>query len=71
MADSVEKVEGEATKTIKADLSGAVTLSSKVETAVEAWFSKHFQNNRISQDEVIYNMAHAAKEDLKKILSDL
>ena len=36
---------------------------------VESWFAKHFHGNKISGDTESYNLAYAAKEDLKKILS--
>lgn len=36
---------------------------------IETWFANHFHGNKISGDTESYNLAYAAKEDLKKIFS--
>ena len=41
----------------------------KIHAAIDAWFVKHFYGNSISQDEVKFNLCHAAKEDLKTIVA--
>jgi len=38
-------------------------------SAVDAWFAKHFSNSIVSRDTEIFNHVHAAKEDLKRLLS--
>lgn len=43
---------------------------SVVEEVVEAWFAKHFHGLGPMLDERLYNLVHAAKEDLKSILGD-
>ena len=42
-----------------------------VEQLVEDWFRRHFNGLGARLDESLHNALHAAKEDLKKILSAL
>jgi hypothetical protein len=54
------------TKKIEQDL---VPTGKYLSEIIEAWFRTHFHNSRIAQDTESYNIAHSAKEDLKKLLS--
>ena len=36
---------------------------------IEEWFAKHFQGLGPKLDSELYNLIHAAKEDLKRILA--
>jgi hypothetical protein len=40
-----------------------------VDALIEEWFAKHFHGLGIQLSEFLYNHLHAAKEDLKEILS--
>lgn len=42
---------------------------AKIHTAIDAWFVKHFHGNRVAADTETFNLAHAAKEDLKTIVA--
>jgi hypothetical protein len=41
---------------------------SATEAQIEAWFRANFTGNRISADELDYNLAFAAKEELKRLM---
>lgn len=36
-----------------------------IDAIVDAWFASNFHNSPASADTVVYNLIHAAKEDLK------
>lgn len=72
MATETEKKAENTAKGFVKDVEAALVAEAhEVRAKVEAWFRKHFHNSRISQDEVSYNLAHAAKEDLKTIIAPL
>lgn len=62
MSSKTEKTVGNTAKKITAE-------AEAIAATVDSWFAKHFHNNKISQDEVSYEIAHKAKEDLKAILT--
>lgn len=37
---------------------------------VEDWFSKHFSNSAVSRSTDLFNHVHAAKEDLKRLITE-
>ena len=39
------------------------------DSAIDAWFDKHFHEPPVSYDTRLYNTLHAAKEELKAMLS--
>lgn len=39
------------------------------DSAIDDWFEKHFHQPPVSQDTRLYNTLHAAKEELKAMLS--
>jgi hypothetical protein len=36
---------------------------------IDAWFATHFSNSIVSRDTETFNLVHAAKEDLKRRVS--
>lgn len=46
-------------------------FAGSVDTAIEVWFAKHFHGLGALLDERLYNVIHAAKEDLKAELRKL
>jgi hypothetical protein len=54
---------------IKDEVTKVETEAKALETKIEVWFVKHFHGSKIAGDTDSYNIAHAAKEDLKKILA--
>lgn len=44
---------------------------SPTDLVVEDWFQRHFHGMGAQLDERLYNLLHAAKEDLKRVLSTL
>jgi hypothetical protein len=39
-----------------------------MEKKIEEWFERHFKHHVIIHNTEVWNVCHAAKEDLKKIL---
>lgn len=37
---------------------------------IDKWFANHFHNSPASSDTAVYNLIYAAKEDLKKRLTE-
>jgi hypothetical protein len=46
-----------------------IAAAPKFELLIEAWFARHFHNSIVSRDTELFNHVHAAKEDLKRVLS--
>ena len=44
---------------------------NKIESVVEAWWTKHFHNSSIAGDTTLYNVLYSAKEELKTTLKTL
>jgi hypothetical protein len=45
------------------------SADSKVLALIDEWFTTHFSNSIVSRDTEIFNLVHAAKEDLKRRVS--
>lgn len=45
-------------------------MAKNTDEIIEKWFQERFHNSRISADETMMNQVIAAKEELKKLLSD-
>lgn len=66
--DEISKVETEIKTGVKKAEAKISAEVQKIHAIIEAWFAKHFHGNKISGDTDSYNIAHAAKEDLKTIM---
>ena len=67
-----------ATEPSSASQDGSVTVTttaqvkaSPFDAPVEEWFRKHFHNLGPLLEERVYNIIHAAKEDLKAVLRSI
>lgn len=69
--ENEKKIENTAKSFVKDVENAVVAEAHELRAKIEAWFAKHFHNSKISQDETSYNLAHAAKEDLKTIIAPL
>ena len=54
-----------------ADAPEVIDAPSPTDLVVEDWFQRHFHGMGAHLDERTHNLLHAAKEDLKRVLSDL
>jgi hypothetical protein len=51
------------------DIDGTIeTPASPVEQLIERWWEDHFPGSAIARDTAAWNVAHAAKETLKRLL---
>ena len=45
-----------------------VAASRSIEQLIEAWWADHFPGSAVARDTQAWNIAHAAKERLKRLL---
>lgn len=44
------------------------TASHSIEQLIEVWWANHFPGSAVARDTLAWNVAHAAKESLKRLL---
>jgi hypothetical protein len=54
--------------TDKDDTVNAVAEPQSIERLIEAWWADHFPGSAVARDTLAWNIAHAAKERLKRLL---
>jgi hypothetical protein len=52
-----------------ADTPAPDPATARLHAQIDAWFAAHFHNSIVSRDTETFNHVHAAKEDLKRLLS--
>ena len=52
------------------DIEGKLELSATtVDQLIEHWWEDHFPGSAVARDTIAWNVAHAAKETLKRLLT--
>lgn len=52
------------------DIDGKIELPARaVDQLIEHWWEDHFPGSAVARDAIAWNVAHAAKETLKQLLS--
>jgi hypothetical protein len=54
--------------TEKDDRTNPVAAPQSIEQLIEAWWKDHFPGSAVARDTLAWNVAHAAKERLKRLL---
>jgi hypothetical protein len=54
--------------TEKDELVKPVAAHPSIEQLIEAWWNDHFPGSAVARDTLAWNIAHAAKERLKRLL---
>lgn len=51
------------------DMEKQLSQQQDIAAIIEQWFAAHFHDSPIARDTELYNLVHAAKEDLKARLT--